>query len=136
MFGSIVNGNIGEPGPQGLTGPAGPQGEQGIQGLQGETGPQGPQGEPGPQGPKGDTGTSLVIKGVVAIVSDLFPIMASIGDLYIVQEDNNAYVFTTTGWQSIGPLQGPKGDTGTQGVIGPMGQKGDTGTSAIIGGYT
>ena len=60
-------------GPQGSTGPQGPQGEQGIQGP---VGPQGAQGEPG---------TSFVIRGQVASVSNL-PSVNSVpdGSAYLV----------------------------------------------------
>jgi hypothetical protein len=68
-FGKGEQGEVGPPGPIGLTGPQGepgPEGPKGIQGPIGLTGEQGPKGDIGPEGPigltgpqgvKGDTGT-------------------------------------------------------------------------------
>lgn len=133
------DGAIGPQGPegkQGPIGPVGPQGKQGPQGIQGPVGPKGAQGVQGPQGPQGVPGQSFQIVGIIAntsllptptqairnqayLVGDAAPY-----DLYVITGDSNLY------WSNVGQItgvQGPKGDTGAQGPIGPQGPKGDTG---------
>ena len=133
------DGAIGPQGPegkQGPIGPVGPQGKQGPQGIQGPVGPKGAQGVQGPQGPQGVPGQSFQIVGIIAntsllptptqairnqayLVGDAAPY-----DLYVITGDSNLY------WSNAGQItgvQGPKGDTGEQGPIGPQGPKGDTG---------
>ena len=130
-----IKGDTGATGPQGIQGPKGDTGEQGpqgiqglqgLQGIQGVQGAQGPTGERGVTGPKGDTGaqgptgekgadgTSVEIKGSFASVSDLPNLGNANGDGYLI--NGELYVWTGTGFQNVGKIQGPKGDTGIQGI--------------------
>lgn len=144
-------------GPTGPTGPQGPQGIQGIQGIQGATGatgPQGPKGDKGdtgatgPQGPQGiqgiqgpagangADGTSVRLVGTVAD-SDALPTTGlTAGDLYLVQDTNDTYLYggdSADDWTNIGPLQGPQGETGATGPQGPTGATGATGATGPQG---
>ncbi len=128
-------GNTGPAGPQGVTGDTGSQGPEGATGSTGATGPQGPQGEQGIQGPKGDQGddgTSVQLKGAVATTADLNNIVDKIvGDLYVVSETGDGYVWNGTQWTNTGPIRGPEGATGPQGATGPTGATGDSGENTI-----
>jgi hypothetical protein len=146
-------GPTGPTGPQGadstVPGPTGPQGEigetgsTGPQGDIGPTGPTGPQGDIGPTGPtgeqgtSGDDGTSIVLKGSVADQDELNAIESpALGDLYVVLDDGNGYVWSGTTWNSTGPIQGPQGvtgPTGPQGNIGDTGSQGSTGSQGPTG---
>jgi len=142
-------------GPQGAQGPAGPQGVQGprgFQGFQGNQGPQGfqgsgvqgPQGFQGVQGPQGtqgfqgSNGTSVVIKGAVQSVANLPSSGNTPGDLYIVLDDGDGYVWDGTQWDNIGQIQGPQGSQGPQGAQGPQGPQGvvSTGTANYVAKFT
>jgi len=144
----------GPQGPQGVQGPYGPQGLTGAQGFQGSNGPQGqpgPQGIPGPQGftgtqgsqgpqgfqgPQGTNGTSIVLKGSVQSVGNLPPSGNTQGDLYIVLDDGDGYVWDGSQWDNAGPIVGPQGNqgsTGVQGVQGPTGPQGLTGSQGPQG---
>ena len=110
-------------GPQGPKGDTGTQGIQGPIGLTGDTGPTGPQGIPGntgtqgiqgPIGLTGDTGTSATITIGDVSVSTSTSTVTNVGTL---QDALFNFVLQ----------QGPKGDTGTQGIQGPIGLTGDTG---------
>ena len=96
---------------------------------QGPTGPQGPQGPAGADGADGADGTSVVLKGSVNTVGDL-PVGATQGDLYVVLADGDGYVWNGAAWANVGPIRGPKGDTG---ATGPQGPKGDTGATGAAG---
>jgi hypothetical protein len=129
----------GPAGPQGVQGPAGPQGvqgsqgvqgpigNQGVQGAQGFQGTQGPQGNQGFQGPQGLDGTSVVLKGAVQSVEDLPSVGNTVGDLYVVLDDGDGYVWDGTQWDNAGQIQGP------QGFQGPQGPQGTTGTQGFQG---
>lgn len=134
-----------------LEGKDGLQGEQGVEGPQGPIGPQGPE---GPQGPVGPTGASQGVRLLRTITrtskgeaEGLLPPTANVGDaiwidtpdfkaLYIWSDDLT--VLAEEGWL-IGPnlkpaagAQGPKGDTGEQGL---MGDPGVAGKDAPLKGY-
>lgn len=123
---------LGPQGVQGETGPVGPRGETGPEGPKGETGPEGPQGKQGergevgpqgPQGPKGDQGTGVTILGSFGTVEELenaHP-TGALGDGYLV--NGHLYVWSESkqGWEDVGNIQGPKGDTGADGAQGPAG---------------
>ena len=47
-------------------------------------------------------GTALAYKGSVETQDDL-PSDAQVGDVYIVEEDGNAYAYSEEGWAGIGP---------------------------------
>ncbi|QFR23693.1 BppU family phage baseplate upper protein [Schleiferilactobacillus harbinensis] len=92
-------------GPKGDTGPAGPQGPQGL------TGPQGPV---GPKGDKGDAGDGIQLKGTVASVDKLPTTGNTAGDTYLVS--GHLYVWENNAWTDAGPLQGPAGADGKNGL--------------------
>jgi hypothetical protein len=128
-------GATGPAGPTGATGPAGANGAAGPPGATGGVGPAGPTGPAGPIGPqgvKGDAGTSVVLKGSVPTIQDL-PTGAAVGDMYLVLADSNCYVWDGGHWDYAGPLQGPKGDPGPQGIPGAQGPAGATGATGPAG---
>ena len=135
-------GDVGPQGPKGDKGDVGPQGPQGLKGDQGDVGPQGPKGDTGDTGPqglkgdkgdKGDTGNGLTIKGTYATLSELQSAhpTGSDGDAYATTDTTPPTVYIwgvdAGAWQSIGAVQGAKGDTG------PKGEKGDTGAQGPKG---
>lgn len=132
-------------GEQGNTGAAGAPGAQGPKGDTGETGPQGPQGPQGPKGDQGVPGPGFAIDGLAENVSSLPDYSQHLGETYGVGAEEPYtfyYADPTTGWTSIGTLQGPKGDTGATGpqgptgatgATGPQGPKGDTGDTGPAG---
>ena len=72
-------------------------------GAVGQTGAVGPQGIQGIQGPQGDDGASIALKGAVNFYSDLSAITSKTqGDLYVVQNDGNGYVWDGVGWVMSG----------------------------------
>jgi microcystin-dependent protein len=97
-------------------------------GAVGQTGAVGPQGPQGIQGPKGDDGASVVLKGAVNFYADLPTTGNTQGDLYVVQNDGNGYVWDGADWVNVGQIRGPKGDTGLQGPAGPA----PAGTGAVV----
>lgn len=140
-----IVGNQGFQGPRGFQGFQGPQGfgaqgSQGSQGPQGFQGAQGSQGSQGPQGFQGANGTSVVIKGAVQSVANLPSTGNTPGDLYIVLDDGDGYVWDGTQWDNVGQIQGPQGPQGPQGAQGfqgtgsqgPQGPQGPSG-SAVSG---
>lgn len=138
-------GDVGPQGPKGDKGDTGPQGPQGLKGDQGDVGPQGPKGDTGDTGPqglkgdkgdKGDTGNGLTIKGTYASLSELQSAhpTGTDGDAYATTDTTPPTVYIwgvdAGAWQSIGAVQGAKGDTGPQGE---KGEKGDTGAQGPKG---
>ena len=137
-----ATGPQGPEGKQGPIGPVGPQGKQGPQGIQGPVGPKGAQGVQGPQGPQGVPGQSFQIVGIIANTSLLpTPTQAIRNQAYLVGDAAPYDLYVITGdsdlyWSNAGQItgvQGPKGDTGEQGPIGPQGPKGDTGAQGPQG---
>jgi len=120
-------GPAGPQGPAGTTGPAGPAGPQGPQGTQGDTGATGPAGPAGPQGP---AGTGINIIGSLADPSELPP-SGSTGDAYLIA--GNLWVWTGTGWESVGNIQGPAGPAGPAGPQGIQGEQGPQGLQGEAG---
>ena len=126
-----IQGTIGPTGPQGIPGNTGPQGIQGNTGTQGIQGPIGLTGDTGPTGPQGipgNTGTQG-IQGPIGLTGDTSTSATiTIGDVSVST--------STSTVTNVGTLQdalfnfvlqqGPKGDTGTQGIQGPIGLTGDT----------
>lgn len=108
-------------------------GPQGLQGLQGDIGPQG---IAGPQGPVGAMGPGVKILGKLNSSADLPASATNIGDGYLINGD--FWCWTGTQFDNLGPVQGPKGDTGIQGpqglqgIQGPTGPKGDQGSLWIV----
>lgn len=100
----------------------GPQGEQGPPGMIGPQGPQGPEGQPG------QDGTGVAIVGSLSSPNDLpASYNGSIGDMYIIEENGEGYIWDGDTWVSAGQIQGPAGPTGPQGTIGLQGPQGDPG---------
>lgn len=144
----------GPKGDTGNTGPTGPKGDKGddgdvgkdnyalavengfqgsvteyldsLKGDKGDIGPAGPRGNTGPKGDKGDVGTGVEILGTKASAGEL-PTSPAVGDAWLI--GNDLYIYNGTAWQNVGPVRGPKGDTGPQGPKGDVGPKG-TGLSA------
>ena len=133
-------GTQGSQGPRGFQGFQGSQGFQGPQGFQGSgvQGPQGFQGFQGPQGFQGSNGTSVVIKGAVQSVVNLPSSGNTPGDLYIVLDDGDGYVWDGAQWDNIGQIQGPQGFQGPQGAQGPQGPQGviSSGTANYVAKFT
>ena len=114
-------------------------GPQGLQGVQGPQGAVGPQGVDGPQGPQGPMGPGVKILGKLNSAADLPASATNIGDGYLINGD--FWCWTGTQFDNLGPVQGPKGDTGlqgpqglqgVQGPIGLQGPKGDQGSLWIV----
>jgi plastocyanin len=99
-------------------------------GSPGGPGPTGPEGPTGPTGPAGADGTSLLILGVAADVESLPSEGNSVGDIYIVEADGEAYVWDGDSWESIGTITGPAGEDG---ATGPAGDPGPTGPAGADG---
>jgi len=70
------------------------------------------------------------VKGTVATVGDL-PGGATQGDVYLVEADNNFYVWDGSAWSSLGTLAGPQGPTGATGATGAAGTDGADGADGI-----
>ena len=78
-------------------------------------------------------GTSAFeVKGTVATVGDL-PGGATQSDVYLVEADDNFYVWDGSAWSSLGTLAGPQGPTGATGAVGPAGADGSDGTNGTDG---
>lgn len=95
----------------------------------------------GPPGPKGEDGSGVEILGTY---DDLEALEAAVqspqqGDMYNVGTEAPFQIYmwdATSGggsWVHQGQIQGPKGDTGPQGIPGPEGPKGDTGATGPQG---
>lgn len=94
----------------------------------------GPQGPQGPQGVQGPTGTGITLKGTVTDIVDLPPSGNTVGDLYIVtNEDGDGYAWDGVQWNNVGPIQGPQGNQGAQGVAGDTGPQGSQGSQGAQG---
>jgi hypothetical protein len=58
-------------------------------------GPEGPQGEKGDKGNQGDGGSSIIFKGSVEELEDLYKISEpELGHLYLKQDDGDGYVYS------------------------------------------
>jgi hypothetical protein len=53
--------------------------------------------------------------------------------LYIVAATGDGYVYDGVQWNNIGPIQGPAGPTGPQGLTGLQGDLGPTGPQGLVG---
>ena len=72
------------------------------------------------------------VLGTVATVGDL-PGGATQGDVYLVEADDNFYVWDGSAWSSLGTLAGPQGPTGATGATGPAGADGADGATGPTG---
>jgi len=75
------------------------------------------------------------VKGTVATVGDL-PGGATQSDVYLVEADDNFYVWDGSAWSSLGTLAGPQGPTGATGAAGADGADGADGVGVDAGGTT
>jgi hypothetical protein len=134
VTGKFVAGNAGAKGDKGDTGDTGAKGDKGDKGDTGDTGDQGEQGVPGPR---------LTVQGSVQSSLDLPSSNNELGDILVVEDTDDAYVWVRSGfgdssfeWQNIGPLVGPQGiqgETGPRGLQGIQGTQGPTGASGPPG---
>ena len=69
----------------------------------------------GTDGEDGVNGTSVVLKGSVQSILNL-PTGAAVGDLYVVLDDGDGYVWNGSSWDNIGQIQGPAGADGEDGA--------------------
>lgn len=67
----------------------------------------------------------MVLKGSVNKVENL-PLSANIGDLYVVSETGDGYVWNGSSWDNAGPIRGPQGEKGEPGKDGKDGANGLT----------
>ena len=80
----------------------------------------------------GASAAAFEVLGTVATVGDL-PGGATQGDVYLVEADDNFYVWDGSAWSSLGTLAGPQGPTGATGAVGPAGADGADGTNGTNG---
>jgi hypothetical protein len=83
----------------------------------------------------GASAAAFEVLGTVATVGDL-PGGATQGDVYLVEADDNFYVWDGSAWSSLGTLAGPQGPTGATGAVGPAGADGADGVGVDAGGTT
>ena len=135
-------GETGEAGPKGDTGERGPQGPKGDPGQDGAPGKDGADGKDGAQGPKGDTGSGFAVLGYFATQAALEAAITLpyAGDAYGIGSAQPYDIYIWDGinsvWVNNGPLQGAKGETGSQGPqgeTGPQGPQGETGATGETG---
>lgn len=108
----------------------GPQGDPGDDGVDGDTphiGDNGnwwvgtvdtgyqAQGEKGDKGDPGEDGTSVRPVGTVTD-STALPASADRGEGYVTEDTGHMWVWSGTDWVDVGPLQGPPGEPGRDGV--------------------
>jgi len=146
----IITGILGEPRAidihvkTGMPGPPGPEG------------PQGPEGPVGPTGPEGRVTTIVGVFGLVASPGDLpmdglipadfdgpgrppidLQVIIGQGVVYQPLDDDpqaqHVFVYTGDEWISLGPVTGPIGPEGPQGVPGPAGPQGSIGPPGLQG---
>lgn len=87
----------------------------------------------GDKGEKGDIGPGVSIMGKKASSADL-PATGEYGQGYLISGD--FWGWTGSQYENLGPIQGPKGDTGLRGLTGikgDTGEKGDTGLKGDTG---
>jgi hypothetical protein len=79
--------------------------------------------------------SAFEVLGTVATFGDL-PGGATQSDVYLVEADDNFYVWDGSAWTSIGTLAGPQGPAGATGPAGADGADGADGVGVITGGTT
>ena len=133
-------GATGATGVRGFQGPTGPSGERGPTGTTGPTGVSGPQGITGPTGqqgitgPTGQQGQGITIAGSYATLGALQAArpIGTAGESYLIVGTLYVWDTTTSGWLSVGNIQGPTGVTGaTSTVAGPTGPTGSPGGTTL-----
>ena len=124
-------GGVGPTGPTGATGAdstvPGPTGDTGTDGVDGATGATGATGPEGPTGATGEAGIGITLKG--SIVPEVGPPdFGSDPDDGVVEGDvwvdanGDGWAWNGTGWDNVGPIQGPAGPTGATGPTGDDGE--------------
>jgi len=78
----------------------------------------------------GASAAAFEVLGTVATVGDL-PGGATQGDVYLVEADDNFYVWDGSAWSSLGTLAGPQGPTGATGATGAAGADGADGADGV-----
>lgn len=78
------------------------------------------EGAKGDQGDPGPAGAALNYRGTVATVAAL-PSPSTVGFAYKVDATGELYIYNGTSWLNGGPLQGPQGVAGDEGLAGPQG---------------
>jgi hypothetical protein len=76
--------------------------------------------------------TAFEVLGTVATVGDL-PGGATQGDVYLVEDNDNFYVWDGSAWASLGTLAGPQGPAGADGADGATGPAGADGADGADG---
>jgi hypothetical protein len=67
---------------------------------------------------------SVVFCGTVPTFAQLPATGLTVNDGWLVEADNNLYVWDGYGWVNVGSIVGPQGATGPQGIQGPQGETG------------
>ena len=138
-------------GPAGPAGPAGEQGEKGERGdaftyadftaeqlaaLQGPPGEKGDKGDKGEKGASGDSYSVLGLYDTLAALEAAHPTGSAGQAWFVGTADSNAvyqWDVDAAAWVNVGPLKGPKGDTGAQGPQGVQGPQGEQGPAGAQG---
>ena len=76
--------------------------------------------------------TAFEVLGTVATVGDL-PGGATPSDVYLVEDNDNFYVWDGSAWASLGTLAGPQGPAGADGADGADGATGPAGADGADG---
>lgn len=125
------------------------KGETGAPGTDGaDSVVPGPDGAIGPEGPEGPAGTGINVLGIESSAVVITFTAVAVGDSYVSNDvgvDSEGSVVAIddvlratdiavpSNWVTIGPIQGPKGDTGTQGIQGDTGIQGPIGPDGVQG---
>jgi len=89
----------------------------------------------GPAGAQGPAGTGITVLGTYANLAALQSAhpTGQTGQGYLISLDLYIWDLTTSSWINVGPVQGPKGDTGATGPQGSQGPAGATGPQGPAG---
>lgn len=77
-------------------------------------------------------GAGVHVRGAVVDINAL-PTRATLGDIYITENDGQGYVWAGTTFNGIGHLRGPDGPTGPSGATGATGVRGPSGAEGVTG---
>lgn len=160
-----VPGDQGNPGTDGvgIEGPTGPRGYQGPTGPYGATGASGPPGEPGTSLRLLGRYSTFEPLWYIGGEGGALPAQVEEGDMFVVENgdtkydpaggtvgapDNECWTYSPKSdpandhygvypWVSVGPIQGPQGETGDEGksIVGPQGKSGATGAPGLNGAH-
>ena len=144
---SLIKGEKGDQGEQGIQGEKGETVAQGIQGEKGETGAKGETGEKGDTGASGADGngisniayyyatsTTQIAPAASSITSTTMPTLSATNK-YLWQKEVITFTETSTPQTTVLliAVYGDKGDTGAQGEKGDKGDKGEQGIQGPAG---